>query len=327
MRRAGWTVMGLALVVLASGCGKATDPWEDEPGSPRVVVTIAPLASLVRGVAGDRPAIKCLCTTTGPHHYQLDTRDARVLLKADLFLAIGLRLDDSFADAMRSQARRADLTYFKLGGMLPTSSLMQLKHEHKHSAEDEGQPHHHGKWDPHVWLGLDEMSKMAGSVCDAFIKLDPDHADEYRTNTTAYIARLRALHEEGKKLLADKKVRRLISFHEALGYFARSFDLTIEDVIEPGAGDEPSSAHLADLIRRCQIPDRPIGGITVEPQYPRTTSATTIRRELAGKGIIIPLIEIDPLETASPDDLAKEGADWYLSRMRKNLESLASKLP
>src|SRR4029079_16464191 len=89
----GTTVAALATFALSLvGCGQADDPWKDEPGAPRVVVTIAPLASLVRGVAGDRAAIKCLCTTTGPHHYHLDTRDARVLGQAELFLAVGLRL-------------------------------------------------------------------------------------------------------------------------------------------------------------------------------------------------------------------------------------------
>src|SRR5262245_7676055 len=89
------------------GCGKEVDPWEGEPaGAKRVVVTIAPLYSFVRAVGGkDRVAIRCLCSTTGPHHYTADTRDARVLGRADLMLAVGLQLEP-FADSMRGMAQR-----------------------------------------------------------------------------------------------------------------------------------------------------------------------------------------------------------------------------
>jgi ABC-type Zn uptake system ZnuABC Zn-binding protein ZnuA len=326
MKRRVWPA--LVVITAASwgvvGCGTATDHWLDEPGSPRIVVTIAPLASLVRGVAGDGPAVRCLCTTTGPHHYTLDTRDARLLQKADLFLAVGLRLDDNFADAMRAQARRPDLPYIKLGGLLPPKSLLEMKHDHDHAHGDGDHAHVHGKWDPHVWLGVPEMSAMAEAVRDQLIKMNPDQADTYKKNTEEYTAKLKALHADGKKMLEGKKNRRVISFHEALNYFARSFDLEIADVIEPGPGDEPSPRHLATIVQLCRDEKRPIAAITVEPQYPKTTSAAVLNRELKGK---VPLVEIDPLETADPEELRKEGAGWYEARMRKNLEALASKLP
>lgn len=330
-RRALFLCTGVALIALCFsllGCGKATDPWEDEPGSPRIVVTIAPLASFVRAVAGDNAAIKCLCTTTGPHHYQPDTRDARILEKADLLLAIGLRLDDSFADYMKTVTRREDLPYTKLGvSLMSHTDLLEFKHDHSHHVGHDHHHHNHGKWDPHVWLGVAEVKLMVGVIRDELCKVDPAHADNYKKNAEAYLAKLTKLHEDGKKLLVDKKVRRLISFHEALGYLARSFDLTIAEVIETGPGDEPSAAHLAHIIKQCQNPSKPIAAITVEPQYPKSTSAAIVQRELKAKGMTVPLVEIDPLETAQVAELKSEGASWYETRMRKNLEALAKTLP
>ncbi len=88
------------LVILAGlpGCGRSADPWQGESGSPRVVVTIAPLYSFVRGVAGKNAAVKCLCTTTGPHHYATDTRDVALIEKADVVFSVGLELDERFTD-------------------------------------------------------------------------------------------------------------------------------------------------------------------------------------------------------------------------------------
>ncbi len=324
MKRWGRLALGLMLVGLAAwygvGCGKATDPWENETGSPRIVVTIPPLVSVVRGVAGDRPAIKCLCLVHGPHDYNLGTRDVRLLNKADLFLAIGLSLDDNFADGMRVQARRPDLPYLKLGDKLPESSLLEFQHVCT-PAEGEA-PHEHGKWDPHIWLGIEEMIAMTEMVRDQLCSMDPEHASEYRENAKNYIARLTALHQYGKEKLADKKVRRIISFHEAFGYFARSFGLEVAGVIEVGPGDEPSAKHLADIVKLCQDEKNPIGAITHEPQY-KMTSAQVVSRRLNNR---VPLVLIDPLETADPDELQREGAMWYETRMRKNLDELASKL-
>src|SRR5690242_14198768 len=87
-----WPGLGLAVVLAGLlwmvGCTTAPDPWASVPGednAPHIVVTIPPLYSLTRSVAGDRAKIFCLCTTTGPHHFESDYRDARLLLRADAF--------------------------------------------------------------------------------------------------------------------------------------------------------------------------------------------------------------------------------------------------
>jgi hypothetical protein len=71
----------------------------------------------------------------------------------------------------------------------------------------------------------------------------------------------------------------------------------------------------------------PVGAIAVEPQYPKETSAKTLQRELKNKKVRVDLVEVDPLETADGEALAKEGARWYEVQMRKNLKALAGHLP
>src|SRR5947208_2182854 len=82
-------------------------------------------------------------------------------------------------------------------------------------------------WQGHVWLGIPQAVAMVGTIRDTLAEIDEANAGEYRKNAEAYIDRLKALHAEGKKALADRKVRRIISSHEALGYFAKSFDLEV----------------------------------------------------------------------------------------------------
>ena len=328
---ARWIYSTLALItgvafLSVMGCAVAGDPWAGDEGKARVVVTIAPLESFVRAVGGERVAVRCLCTSTGPHHYSPDTRDAHLLSKAHLFLGIGLTLDESFAEVMVRTAHKPSLPYVQLGERLPKESLLEMKHACCRHGE-EGHAHHHDKGDPHVWLGIPEAIQMIEMIRSELTKIDPDGESIYQANATAYVAKLHGVHDEGKKLLAGRPVRRIVSFHEALGYLAKSFDLEIADVIEQGPGDEPTQGQLADIVKVCKDPNKPVAAIAVEPQYSGSSSATVIQRELGRVKIAMPLVTIDPMETAEASDLAREGGDWYILRMRKNLESLAEALP
>ena len=251
-------VLGVALVTLVGipGCTPATDPWEGETGTPRVVVTIAPLYSFVKGVMGKQGSVKCLCTTTGPHHRLADPRDARLLHKADAIFSVGLELDERFTDSLVLVARRKDLPYVKLGEKLPKEMLRELTHDedehdakHKHAA---GHHHEHGSEDPHVWLGVPEAIAMVEVIRKELVGMDEAHKDDYNKNAEKYTAALKKLQADGLAMLKDKKVKRIVSFHDALGYFARTFDLNIAGVIEQGPGDEPTPGRLAELVKLCQ---------------------------------------------------------------------------
>jgi zinc transport system substrate-binding protein len=333
-RRRWWRlgVVGGVLAVVAGlwlwtpGCASAPDPWAGLPGEPRVVVTIPPLYSFVRAVAGKRAAIKCLCTTTGPHHYELDYRDARLLERGDLFFAIGLKLDNKFSDGLPGLAHRPGVPYVKMGDRLKDKGLVLKMRPHEHDKDAGEHAHVHGEYDPHVWMGMEQVVAMVNLIRDELIAVDPEHRDAYTKNAADYVQKLKKLHQDGLDMLKDVKVRRIVSFHDALEYFAKSFKLEIADVIEMAPGDHPGPGHLAELVELCRNPDKPIGAITVEPQYPISTSADQVRAELKGKGIRIDLVSIDPLETADPDELQKEGAAWYEKHMRSSLKALAGVL-
>jgi ABC-type Zn uptake system ZnuABC Zn-binding protein ZnuA len=320
--RTAATIGGLAVLagVVAlgfSGCSNAVDPWKDAAGPPRVVVTIAPLYSFVKAVGGDRVGVKCLCLDKGPHHFTYDVRDAQLLQGADLFLAVGLTLDDHFADKLAAQAANPRLRYVRLGKLLPDKLLIKLAKPIDHG------DHQHTGFDPHVWLGIEQAVAMVRQIRDELTRADPAGEEVYSANAEKYAKALRKLHGAGKEMLAKKSNKRLITFHESLAYFARSFGLQIVDVIQFDPGGSVSPVHLRELIALCK--KDPVGAIAVEPQYPKYTSAVALQKELGSTKV--PLVEVDPLETADKDQLIDQGADWYLFRMRANLKALADHLP
>ena len=84
------------------------------------------------------------------------------------------------------------------------------------------------------------------------------------------------------------------------------------------------SPRLARLLKL--IEEQKVHVLAVEPQYPKTTSAQVLSNELKKKGVAnVSLVEIDPLETATEQDL--KDPEWFVRKMRENLENLAGALP
>jgi ABC-type Zn uptake system ZnuABC Zn-binding protein ZnuA len=93
------------------------------------------------------------------------------------------------------------------------------------------------------------------------------------------------------------------------------------DSIQVQAGVEADGRQMAKLIAACQKDG--VRVIGVEPQYSRG-GAETLRKELQGRNVDIKIVTLDPIETASDDELRP---GLYVERMRANLKTLADALP
>lgn len=310
--------LGLLAALPGCGGGGPDGTWPDRPG-PKVVVSFAPLYSFAVNVAGDDAVVKNVMTTDGPHDFNPTDTDARLLRRADLFLINGLKLDNDLAAKLQKNSGNAALKVVDLGSRIPARQLLVADHDHD---DEHHHDHHHHDHDPHVWLGPDQAVFLVEGIRDALKEADPAHADGYTQRAAAYVDTLRKLKADGLELLKGKQDRKLVTFHESLGYFGEAFKLRIVGSVQKKPGVEPNAEELSDLLKVCR------GGnvrlIAVEPQYTAHTSAKTVLDELRRNGVPdAELVEIDPLETVRPDGLT---AGWYESRMRANLQSLAAKM-
>ncbi|MBX9625279.1 MAG: zinc ABC transporter substrate-binding protein [Gemmataceae bacterium] len=301
------------LVLTAGGCSRES-AWPARPG-PKVVVSFAPLYCFAANVAGDDAVVKNLMTTAGPHEFNPTDVEARLVGEADLFFVNGLELDTALASSLKKGSGNGRLKVVELGKLIPEDKLIEgaCHHDHDHDG-----PHEHGH-DPHVWLSPDLAEVMVNGIRDELKAADPAHAAGYDRRAAEYVARLRGLKAEGAKQLTGKEDKRLVTFHESLGYFAKAFDLKVSGVVQKKPGVEPNAAELAELVNLCR--KKNIRLIAVEPQYTANTSAKTVLGELTRAGVKdAQLVEVDPLETVHPSGLTP---DWYERKMRANLEALA----
>jgi zinc transport system substrate-binding protein len=329
-----FTAIGVGGILLTAGCGRAVPDYDKMEGDAalNVMASTPPLDCFVRNVAGRHAKVLCLCTTTGPHQFEPGQRDIVNLRATDLFFLNGLGLEafkDKFCDAAHSTRTKV----VDIGDKLPKTLLLGGEHDHKgqHHDHDMGhdekkghaeEDHHHGEYDAHIWLGVPQAREMVKVIATRLSSVDAPHAGDYDSRATEYLKKLDELQEYGKRTLKDKKNKKIVAQHESLGYFAQTFGLKVVGSIQLRPGVEPDRAQMEKLAKLCSAEGVEV--IAVEPQYNRA-GAETLQRELKAKGIAVQIVQIDPMETADPNDLKDEG--YYVRVMKQNLDALAKHLP
>lgn len=305
------------------GCSGTPDPWGEASSQPRVLASFPPIASWSKTLLGDRGTVRSLCTTTGPHHYEFQVKDGQLLRRADLFVLNGLSLDDHFTQKLIKGHAHKGMGILNLGNGLPEDLILELPHDHDHDHGAEGDHHHHGDKDPHFWLGVPQASFAIKKLAVELGRIDPDHSAAFQTRAEKLVEQLEALKAQAVAGLKNKTDRKVITMHESMGYFAKSFGIKVVDVIQANPGDEPSSPRLVKLVERCKKVG--IRTIIVEPQYPKTSAAAWLSAELKKAGLEPRLIEIDPMETCDQPD--GPDAEWFIKTMTGNIQRLIEGLP
>jgi zinc transport system substrate-binding protein len=319
--------LAFLVTILQSGCSGAPDPWGASAPSPRVVATFPPIASWTKKLLGDSGSVHSLCTATGPHHHEFQVKEGQLLRRADLFVMNGLTLDDHFANKLIKGHAPKSMKVLNLGNLLPEDLVLEMPHNHDEAEEAHaGHDHHnhdHGNKDPHYWLGVPQATFSIRQLAGELGKSNPDLKAKVDANAEELIKTLQDLKSGMVERLKNKTDRKVITMHESMGYFARSFGFKVVDVIQVDPGAEPSAPRLVKLLERCKKTG--VRTIIVEPQYPKTSGAAWLSAELKKAGLEPRLIEIDPMETFDGD--GGPDGDWYVQTLKANLERLAEGLP
>jgi len=106
-----------------------------------------------------------------------------------------------------------------------------------------------GNANPHFWVDPTLAIKAVENIELGMEQADPANAVYYRQNAQNYINRLEALHDAFLHNLSQVRIRIFITFHEAFGYWRKSYNLTEVGIYGFEPEGEPSAAHMQDLVR------------------------------------------------------------------------------
>ena len=150
------------------------------------------------------------------------------------------------------------------------------------------------------------MAQAARQLGETLAARDPAGAATYRRNAARESRDLLALHRELRDTLSRVRGAKLVTFHNAFGYFARAYGLEVVATLAPMQGTEPSVQSLARAVQT--IRRTGARAVFAEPQLP-PGPARTVARE-AG----VPLYVLDPEGSA--------GQPGYAQMMRFNRDTL-----
>ena len=194
------------------------------------------LADVARNVGGDRvEVIEIVKPGVDPHEFSPTPGDVQNVAAANLVLISGKGLEGYLAK-LESSAGGAPDKYVDVGKAVGGS--LQLKEEGR-TVED-----------PHWWHSVGNVRKAVGVVRDAFTKADAEDKGFFTESADAYLAKLDALESALKLKIAElpRDKRKLVTSHDAFGYFARDYGFKVYPVEGVSTADEPSSKQIADLI-------------------------------------------------------------------------------
>lgn len=209
----------------------------------RVIASFSIIGDLVKNVGGDRVAV---ITLVGPdadaHVYEPTPADSKAVAGADLVVVNGLGFEGWMERLIQTSGYKGPVVVAS-GGIKP-----------RELAEEKPKPGsgHGHKIDPHAWQDLSNGRIYVDNIAQGLRAQDPGGAAVYRAKASAYQARLAELDRWVKTEFAGipEARRRMITSHEALGYFGGAYGITILAPMGVSTESEASAGDIARLIRQ-----------------------------------------------------------------------------
>jgi manganese/iron transport system substrate-binding protein len=257
----------LAMTVSLTGCGEnkqaTTENIDTESPSPttspvaagaagagklKVVASYSVPCNFVQEIAQDKVDLQCLIDPNqDPHVYEAKPKDRQAIDSAGLVFYGGIHFEPAIVDMVSAS---------KTPGKKIAVNELAVPQEQRLSLEEDGKK----KEDPHVWNDVKIGIRMVQLIEENLAKADP-------TNSTFYAQNGDALEEKLKKLDAwvpqqiatiPPNQRRLVTTHDALGYYSRAYNLKVEGtLVGVSTEEEPTAAKvksLSDGIKKAKIP-------------------------------------------------------------------------
>ena len=104
--------------------------------------------------------------------------------------------------------------------------------------------------DPHAWQSVGNAKIYVANIRAALSAADPAGSAQFRANAEAYLAKLDALDREVRGAVAQipPARRKVISTHNAFGYFAAAYGIEFIAPLGVSTESEPSARDIARII-------------------------------------------------------------------------------
>ena len=229
------SLIGLALLVAAVPARGAEKL--------KIVATFSILGDMVAKVGGERVSVKALVGPDGDAHvYEPTPADAAELATANVIFENGLNFEGWMSRLIAASGYHG-LVRQAAKGVKPLKAPS---------------PHGEAAVDPHAWQSPFNALIYVSNIRDGLCEADREGCEIYTRNASSYSAEIKKLGEEIARRVAaiSKEQRKVITSHDAFGYFGAAFDIEFLAPLGVSTESEASGrevAHLIDQIRREKV--------------------------------------------------------------------------
>jgi zinc/manganese transport system substrate-binding protein len=269
----------------------------------KVVASFSILGDFVENVGKDNVSVTTLVGPNGDAHvYEPTPTDVKEVSEAQVIITNGLGLEGWILRLLEASGTKAQITEASKGVVPRTFT-----------AEEAGEGE--GVVDPHAFQSIGNAKIYVDNIAKGLCAADASDCKAFQDNAVDYIAKLDSLENEVKasigKIPAEK--RRVITSHDAFGYFAHEYGLTFLAPEGVSTEAEASAADVAKIVQ--QIREQKASALFVENiSDPRLIEQIARETGLKVSG-----------ELYSDALSAKDGpAATYMDMMRHNVSTIVS---
>ena len=205
-------------------------------GRLKVVASFSILADIVKNVGGDRVAVTTLVGPDGDAHvFEPTPADAKAVAAAAVVVVNGLGLEGWMERLIQASGYQGPVAVASKG-------------VNSRTMDEDGT----AVTDPHAWQDLGNGRLYVDNIAAALAAADPPGAAAYRAAASAYAAEIAAKDAWVRTELKDvpSAQRRIITSHDAFGYFGAAYGVTFLAPVGVSTEAEPSAAGIAGLIKQ-----------------------------------------------------------------------------
>lgn len=314
--------IAVALVVGMAACGSG-GPDESGANSSEtasstapakvvsVVTTTAHLSDFAKVVGGDRVRVyNVLKPNVDPHDFEPSPADLEALRTADVVVKNGVGLEQWFDSAIAA----ANPT----GKIYDASTGVKIRAGDDEHDEDDG--HEGEEGDPHIWHNPQNAILMATTVAQALETAAPDGKEVFQQRLADYVAQLNQLDVEIKSQIDALPNKKLVTNHDAFGYYVDRYGLEYVGAIIPSfdSSAELSARQISNLVAKIKATGTK--AVFSESSIPPKTA------EAIGKDAGVRVVAGE--DALYGDTLGPEGSDGdtYLEMQRHNTKVIVDNL-
>ncbi len=230
------TRIAFLLFILGANCWHATPVAAQNKVRVSSFSTI--LTELAQQVGGDRVEITAhLKPGVDPHDFEPKPSDMKAVAAADLVLLSAKHMEGYIGRLKEATGAKGAIV--EVGNSLPTLKLTVQHGDHSHDGED-----------PHWWHSVRNIARATKVVRDELIRVSPGDKAAFTASASAYLTKLEALEKWAKVKVAElpRDRRKLVTNHDAFGYFAKEYGFTVMPIAGVSKNAQPGSKAVAELI-------------------------------------------------------------------------------